>query len=277
MPMSRLPCSRRDALARSAVVLAGLAAGACPGPARAQLPGLNEAINEAGRERMSQRLAKCWLARAMAVEADLAARTLAGSLERFERQLADLTAYAPQPAVRGTYAQLGQAWAAYKATLAAAAPDRVHAGEVLADAGRVLQLAHLGTTQLEALSGQPAGRWVNLAGRQRMLSQRLAALAFAAAWGVQVAENRGEIVRARAEFTAAHAQLMAAPEATPAIRADLQLAQVQWTFLDRALDALGDATAAGAPPREHLGHVFTTSERILEVMDGVTGQFARLS
>ena len=39
---------------------------------------------------------------------------------------------------------------------------------------RVLALAHQGTVQYEAASGKPVGKLVNVAGRQRMLSQRMA-------------------------------------------------------------------------------------------------------
>jgi hypothetical protein len=106
-----------------------------------------------------------------------------------------------------------------------------------------------------------------------MLSQRLAALHLGASWGVEVAFAQAEIAKARAEFGAAQAQLEAAPEATPQIRDQLKMADLQWDFFDAALGRLHP----GAPDLTAMSHVFTTSERILEVMDGVTGQFAKLS
>ena len=63
--------------------------------------------------------------------------------------------------------------------------------------------------------------------------------------------------------------LRAVPQATPAIRELLQLADFQWTFFDTALRAL----RPGEPDRAAMSQVFTTSERLLEVMDEVTAQF----
>jgi hypothetical protein len=263
---------RRDCLA---LALAGPALPAAALAAAAAAPSLlNDAINKAGRQRMlSQRLAKSWLALGLGVEPALAAHTFAASMALFEHQLAELKAVAPQAQIAELYARLDAAWAGYKAVLTDGVPSFGAAAAVLDHAGRVLRLAHEGTGLFEALSPRPAGRWVNVCGRQRMLSQRLAALHLGASWGVEVAAVQGEIAKARAEFAAAQAQLEAAPEATPQIREQLKLADLQWDFFDAALRVLHP----GTPDLTAMSHVFTTSERILEVMDGVTGQFAKLS
>lgn len=239
----------------------------------AQVRDLNDAINKAGRQRMlSQRCAKAWLAIGQKVRADQADKVLAESMALFDRQLVELRAFAPSPLVRTTYDQLDAAWSAYKTALVGAAPAKAGADAMLAAATRVLQLADQGTQQLEQASGRPVGRMINMAGRQRMLSQRMAAMYLGASWGVQTTAATQALDQARDEFTRALAVLKAAPEATPAIKAELDLAEQQYGFFDSALRSL----KAGAADARAQADVFTTSERILQVMDGVTGQFSRL-
>ena len=64
-----------------------------------------------------------------------------------------------------------------------------------------------------------------------------------------------------------------APETTPRIQEDLQLADGQWVFFDTALKRVGTADAGAAKP---LTDVFVASENLLTVMDRVTGLYASL-
>jgi len=263
--------SRRSFIAVSAV---GFGLAWLPAAARAQVVDLNDAINKAGRQRMlSQRMAKSYLAVGQEVEPELADRTLAASMALFDRQLVELKVFSPLPEIKATYAQLESSWSDYKAVLVGSKPGKAQAEQVIALAGKVLGLANTGTGQLEKVSGKPVGKLVNIAGRQRMLSQRMAAFYFSASWGVQAQMSTAEMNKAREEFVAAHALLKQAPEATPAIKAELELAEMQWGFFDSALRTLKPGTSE----KRGMTNVFTTSERILQVMDGVTGMYSKLS
>jgi hypothetical protein len=251
----------------------GVALLIAPGTALPQVVDLNDAINKAGRQRMlSQRVAKSYMALGLKAHAD-ADKILASSMALFDRQLVELKAFAPTPEIKATYGSLEAAWSECKAALVGAAPARSGAEQVIAMSGKVLQLANKGTVQFEAQSGKPVGRLVNIAGRQRMLSQRMAAFYLSASWGVQAAAAQAELAKARDEFLKAHDVLKTAPEATAAIKAELQLAEAQFAFFDTALRNL----RAGAADGQAQMNVFTTSERILQVMDGVTGMYSKLS
>ena len=240
--------------------------------AQAQVADLNDAINKAGRQRMlSQRAAKAWLALAHQPEMTAARQVLDQSIALFERQLVELKAYAPTPALRDTYAKLEAAWATQKAALAANPLASGARALLQADAG-VLALAHLGTTQYEAASGRAVGQLVNVAGRQRMLSQRMAKFCLSAMLSVDIAAAQTEITKARSEFIAATRQLRDAPEATPRIRNELQLADGQWVFFDAALQRLGNAPNTF----RQVSEVFVSSENLLLTMDRVTGMYAAL-
>ncbi|WP_311224258.1 MULTISPECIES: type IV pili methyl-accepting chemotaxis transducer N-terminal domain-containing protein [unclassified Acidovorax] len=232
---------------------------------------LNDAINQAGRQRMlSQRMAKAWLALTLGVEGVQARTVLDRSVALFERQLAALKAYAPTAEIRSTYTELEAAWATYRQALVGAAASPAAAPALLQADARVLALAHQGTVQYEAAQAQPVGHLVNIAGRQRMLSQRMAKFCLAAALRVDAAGAQAEITRSRTEFLQAMQTLRSAPQATPRILQELQLADGQWVFFNAALQRIQAGTDGGRA----LPDVFVASENLLAVMDQVTGLYA---
>ena len=248
-----------------------LSAAALALPTQAQAQDLSDAINKAGRQRMlSQRMGKAWLALVHGIEPAAAQGVLDKSMALFDRQLVELKAYAPNPELRDTYQKLEAQWSDYKAALVGAAADKARAAALLATDAKVLALAHQGTVQYEAALGKPVGKLVNVAGRQRMLSQRMAKFYLAATLPVEADTATAEIAKARTEFMGAQALLRNAPEATARIKDELQLADGQWVFFDAALQRMQNAARSAKPGTE----VFVTSENLLSVMDRVTGLYA---
>ncbi|MES2610275.1 MAG: type IV pili methyl-accepting chemotaxis transducer N-terminal domain-containing protein [Pseudomonadota bacterium] len=275
-------------LRRRALLKAGAAAGAATvagalglalvsRPAHAQVANLNDAINKAGRQRMlSQRMGKAWLALAHKVQEPAARQVLEQSVALFERQLAELKAYAPNATIRDTYSKLDAAWVSHKATLLTGTPALAGAPAMLQADAKVLALAHQGTVQYESASGKPVGHLVNVAGRQRMLSQRMAKFYLAAQLPVDAAIAAAEIAKARTEFVAATEVLRKAPEANDRIRQELLLADGQWVFFDAALQRMQAGGVAGSTARQ-VSEVFVASENLLSSMDRVTGLYAALA
>lgn len=252
---------------RELLVLAGAAS--CG--VQAQVLDVNDAINKAGRQRMlSQRMAKAWLALVHKTESTAAQQILDRSMALFDRQLVELKSYAPNVEIRKTYADLEIAWSEYKAALVGKHPTRDGVGGLLNTDARVLALAHQGTVQYEAVANKPVGKLVNVAGRQRMLSQRMAKYFYAAALKVEPAQAQVEITKARTEFLSAMEVLRNAPEATSGIKDQLVLADNQWIFFDMALKEINNAGPKA------LSDMFVTSENLLSVMDRITGLYAGL-
>ena len=253
----------------AAFILSCLVASGFSTGAQAQISDINSAINKAGRERMlSQRMAKAYLQAGQGIDAERSKKILDGSISQFDRQLVELKNFAPTPEIRNTYLNLERAWLSYKDVLIGARTSPEGAKKVMEINEEVLTFAHQGTVLLEKHSGTSQAHLLNIAGRERMLSQRMAKFYQAGNWNVSPASGPAELDKARKEFVQGLQELSNAQENTQAIRDELELARQQWMFFEDALQRRGDKSLAV--------NVATTSERILEVMDTVTGMYEKL-
>lgn len=253
------------------------ASGCLMGFAHADAPILhiNDAINKSGRQRMlSQRLAKSYLQIGQSIDLIRSKKVFSVSVALFERQLLELEVYAPTPENKATLADLRKAWASYKTMLVGNTPNRQDAKAIMLANEQVLALAHASTVQLEKTSGSVAARLVNISGRQRMLSQRMAKFYQAINWGVASSDALINLAKARDEFLLAMTELSGSPKNTPAINAEIALAQQQWLFFDQALKSSADSVEAKV---RFATNVASTSERILETMDRITGMYEQLA
>ncbi len=260
---------RRDFLALGCVLPAAavLAAPVAPAPAAAGLS-LPAAINRAGRLRMlSQRSAKAWLMLVQGVLPEKAKSILEQSVRLFDQHLSDLKTLQPNDEVRVALQTLDHEWARFRPLLSDIRGD---AKAVWTGSETLLALAQKLVVAYEKVAGTPAGHLVNLSGRQRMLSQRMAKAYFFRQAGVNAVQAGEMLDAAQQEFAKAHEELKAAPQNSGPIRAELALVEQQWFFFQNAL-SLRDA----ADRKKAMSDVATTSERILEQMDAVVALYEK--
>ena len=147
-------------------------------------------------------------------------------------------------------------------TLAAAPASKDGFMAVSQQSNDMLKLANSATEAFEKLTQVQSARLVNVAGRQRMLSQRVAKNYTLIAAGFDSREVREQMSGDLGLFQTSLKQLAEAPITTPAIRTALELGQGQFVFFDAAIKRHPDARG--------LEDVATTSERLLQLTDELT-------
>jgi nitrate/nitrite-specific signal transduction histidine kinase len=238
----------------------------------AEITTLSSAINKAGRQRMlTQRIVKAYCLAGMGVQASTHWKQRDAAIDLFETQLAELKAFAPTAEIADGLAQVEALWGPFKA-IAAAPPTKDGADMLLAINDQVLAAAHQVVVLLAQHSGTETGHLVNISGRQRMLSQRLAKFYMARAWGIQRPEIQGEMRKAAKEFEAALLrELVPSPQNTPEIQDELAQAVKQWNLYKRGLALEKDSG-------DYIPVIMAaTSEKLLKIMNKITGMYEKLS
>ncbi|MBK7282932.1 type IV pili methyl-accepting chemotaxis transducer N-terminal domain-containing protein [Candidatus Aalborgicola defluviihabitans] len=142
-------------------------------PVAVQRMDTTHAVNVAGRQRMlAQRMTEAYLMLGQGIDPDGARAILQESVRLFETQLAALKAFQPNAAQAKPLADLDAVWARCKPLLTAQ-PTKLGA-DVLYDLSEELQqVAHHVTLVYRDVDSQPQDQLVNLAGHNRMLTQRM--------------------------------------------------------------------------------------------------------
>lgn len=256
--MNRLLLRAGLAVALTMVALAATPGGA---PAAESTAGLDStaAVNVAGRQRMlSQRMVKAYLMLGQDIAPEDARRILRESIDQFESQLAALKAYQPTPGVEQALVALETAWSQCSALLAAP-PSRAGA-EHLYDANETLQrAAHAATLAYEHITDAPLDHLVNLAGRQRMLSQRMAKFYFYRTWGIYDTPADMELHLSHAHFTAVLNQIEVSPLVSAPVRERVAQLRREWEPYEKLLLA----SKHPAEIRRDAARVAVLSEQVL--------------
>lgn len=197
-------------------------------------------INLADEQRMlSQRFVNLYIQTGINVMPALAKRQLSLATQRFEDNLVAL-----KPVVAGSaeakraYERLGGEWLGLKKA-ASVAVSRDAAVALSSRAETTLAAAEDLTRALEGESKSAAGRLVNLAGRQRMLSQRIAKNYLLRSWGVDSSAVQQELESAAKDFSAGLAKLRANEGNSADIRSELDEVAQQWEWLQASMSVDG--------------------------------------
>lgn len=228
-----------------------------------------EVVNRSGQLRMlSQRLVKLHLLQAAQVQAAHHATLLSESVQWVDTNFALLRKNLSQPTYGDLLEQVAHTWELLKAALVRGGTDAVeHEAEAL------LMGAERLTASLESSGAAAPLHVLNLAGRQRMLSQRFSKYALLALVGEGAAVDVAQVSMraAQQEFEKALTYLNGLPLSTPAIQEVLGAAGVAWLqMVAAAQDAQRLSTAQRGARLEDLA---TGSETLLGLFEQLSGHY----
>jgi len=236
--------------------------------AQARINDFGEAINQAGRQRMlSQRILKNHVLAAMNIDALKAQSQKQRDIELFETQLGNLKRFSPDREVGSALHEVEQQWQAYRRALASPLQKDDALG-LLEQSNSLLKAAHRVVLLLEQRAPSHSGHWVNIAGRQRMLSQRLTLFHIYRSWGLDSPLLQSEPQRNKQEFEQALAEMSKAPVNTDAIRQLLRQGQREWKLFRHGLE--------GKEKTPIIYIVNLAGNQLLKTMDQLTRRYAEL-
>ena len=228
------------------------------------------AFNQAARQRMlTERMLKAYCLLGLNNKNSNARAQLHQAIEEFEQQLAILDALTVDfPALSASLGDTVSHWRRLESQLNQSA-NRDSALDVMANGTQVHAAADQLVLEMAKLIAHPLSNTVNIAGRQRMLTQKLLKTYMLLAWGFDTPQVHDEFIAAWNEFELALATLTASAQNTPQLQLQLELANEQWLWTKSAIGLMHD-------DRFYPDIVDDAGEKVLAILERVTTLYDQL-
>ncbi len=226
------------------------------------------AINKAGRQRMlSQRMTKDYLMIGAGVRVESAKKELDDAVSLFEEQFNELQDYAPSPEIEEGLAAVEELWMPFRMQVVSE-PKLEDAPALIDQANELLKACHQVVLQIQKYANMKAAKLVNISGRQRMLSQRIAMYYVAYYWKVKNDRIVPDFTKAVDEFEQALEFLQNSDMNTPEINKILKRTRMQWEFSRKGFDLNSGRLMPSV--------IYITTNSILKKMNTTTALYQKV-
>jgi hypothetical protein len=229
---------------------------------------LAKLVDIAGKQRMlSQKIAKAYFFYGQGIRPDKTRKQLLDSINEFDRNYEVIRKAVDNQGVQDMLVYIKMAKDEL-ATLAKQPYNKENASLVLDYSETMLEGSQDIVSRLEEMSKLKKEAIVNLAGRQRMLTQRIAKYYIAYQAGFRDHNTVEQLKAAVAEFEEAHAALRKARQNTAEIKAELTKVEKLWNVVAKFYK---DVERGGLPVI-----VLATTDNIMATMNKITHQYVEL-